>query len=109
MITSSVAGIKISLRYKMFFFMLNTYTLYHAAFKIDKCSKTGPITNTGRKVSAPIITTIQAKSIAKDGVAVGKRAEKGANLFCAKEPAIAKAGIKVKNLPQSIASAVVKL
>lgn len=73
---------------------------------IKKCSKIGPITKTGRKVRAPIISTIIAKIITNITLAVGKRDAKGVCLFCASDPAIAIAGKRVKDRPASMAIAV---
>ena len=77
---------------------------------INKCSKRGPRVKTGKKVSAPVIITTVTSMATKSGLAVGKVAIFSGTVFLeANEPAIARAGIIVANLPTSIARAVERL
>ena len=70
----------------------------------------GPSTKTGKKVRAPTMMTVPTSMITKSGLATGKVAVlAGTIFFAAREPAMARAGNIVANLPTSIARAKVRL
>ena len=70
----------------------------------------GPRLNAGKKVNAPTITIVETSKALKSGPVTGKvPRDAGAVFFLARFPAIARIGMTTKNLPSSMANAVLVL
>src|SRR6267143_4171672 len=77
---------------------------------INRCSRIGPRLKAGKKVSAHTIKIVEASRTVTSGPVTGKvPRDAGAVFFLARLPAIARMGTTTKNLPSSMANAVLVL
>src|SRR5229473_1793165 len=77
---------------------------------ISRCSRIGPRLSAGKNVRAPTIRIVETSKTENNGPVTGKvPRDAGAAFFLARLPAMARMGITTKNLPSSMAKAVLVL
>src|ERR1700722_9806889 len=77
---------------------------------ISRCSRIGPRLKAGKNVRAPTIKIVETRRMVKSGPVTGKvPKDAGLVFFRARFPAMARIGITTKNLPNSMAIAVLAL